>query len=148
MILKFLFNTNIEKYDGEIDGFFQLMLRFIFFLIPNIIDFLLTLLSFKNDCKIYYILRFINQALYSLLCLSFAWMISYVNSDGIDSLPFLWCFSCNGITVLLIEITCLIFFIKYFEELFLLTQISYYIHWILFPCIVIFFYIYRKTVNE
>ena len=138
-MLKLMFNTDIEKYNGEIDGFPQLILRFLFFLIPNIIDFLLTVLSYKGNIQIYYILRFIIQALYELFCLSFAWMISYVNSDGIDSLPFLWCFICTGILVFLMEIPSLIFFIKYYSNLLLLTQISYYIHWILFPCLIIWF---------
>ena len=147
-MLKLMFNTDIEKYNGEIDGFPQLILRFLFFFIPNIIDFLLTVLSYKGNIQIYYILRFIIQALYTLFCLSFSWMISYVNSDGIDSLPFLWCFICTGILVFLMEIPSLIFFIKYYSNLLLLTQISYYIHWILFPCLIIWFLLYNKNSNN
>lgn len=46
-----------------------IVLKIILLSIPNIIDFILTVLNVSKDCLIYFILRFITQALYIIFVL-------------------------------------------------------------------------------
>ena len=85
----------LRNEEGEINwrAFF---IRTIILNIPNIIDLILTAISFEEEIKTYFILRFIAQSLNLLFCISAACFSSYENSDGIDGMPpciFLFCCS-------------------------------------------------------
>jgi len=117
----------LEKYKEYLDndeGVLNtkgLKFRFAFLIIPVIIDLILTIIDFilTNDYNLtYYILRFVTQLFCFLLCLSFAYYLSYKNADGIDGIPHGIAVNCSTCYTLLSEIACLIFFIIYFKDKF------------------------------
>ena len=123
-----------RDYEGDFDSR-SLCFRFIFLLIPVITDFILTIISFDKNLKGYYILRIVCQFIYIFLCLSSACFSSYTNAYGIDGMPVFFFYIGMGIITLGVEISSLILFIKDFNKIMQLGKISYYIHWILYPCL-------------
>ena len=124
----------LRNEEGEINwrAFF---IRTIILNIPNIIDLILTAISFEEEIKTYFILRFIAQSLNLLFCISAACFSSYENSDGIDGMPPCIFLFCCSIFILGLEIPSLVFFIKDFETIESLGKIGYYIHLSLIPCL-------------
>ena len=136
----------LEKYkeyldhnEGELNTK-GLKCRFSLLIIPVLIDFVLTIIDFflSSDYKlVYFILRIITQIFGFLLCLSYAYFLSYVNSDGMDGIPHCLAITCSTCYTSLLEIACLVFFIKYFSSISLFQKIVYFSHWILIPFIVV-----------
>ena len=136
----------LEKYqeyldhdEGELNTK-GLKCRFAFLIIPVIIDLILTIIDFiliDEYNLTYYILRFVTQLFCFLLCLSFAYFLSYINRYGMDALPHCAAITCSTCYTLLSEIACLIFFIKYFNKISLFQKIVYFFHWILIPFIIV-----------
>ena len=83
-------------------------IRAIILNIPNILDIILTAISFEEEIKTYFILRFIAQSLNFLFYISAAYFSSYENLAGFSILfPFFF-----AIIFLGLEISSLVFFIK------------------------------------
>ena len=68
--------------------------------------------------------------------MSVACFSSYTNSDGIDGLPPFIFAACTTICILGLEISSLIFFILDYDKLKDIIKIGYYIHLIIYPCVV------------
>ena len=127
-----LFIRDKENYDAEIDSDCNVLVRFLFFQVPNLVDLILLIITYDNNYKIYFILRIITQSFYFLLCLAIAYCVSYIPGEyGMDAIIYILPCFCLGICVFGLEIPCLIFFIKYYNELLLLSKVGYFIHWIL-----------------
>ena len=69
--------------------------RFIILLIPDVVVFILTILSYDYNCKTFFVLRFVTQGIIIFFCMAFAWFSSYLNSDGIDALGHICFTSCS-----------------------------------------------------
>ena len=114
-------------------------IRAIILNIPNILDIILTAISFEVEIKTYFILRFIAQFLNLLFCISAACFSSYENLEGFDAIiPYCFLFS-SAIFFLGLEISSLVFFVKDFETIEYLGKIGYYIHLSLVPCLTLNF---------
>ena len=114
-------------------------IRAIILNIPNILDIILTAISFEEEIKTYFILRFIAQSLNLLFCISAACFSSYENLAGIDAIiPYFFLFLC-AIFFLGLEISSLVFFIKDLDTIEYLGKIGYYIHLSLVPCLTLNF---------
>ena len=141
-----LYNKNV--YDEGLDKKRYLAFRFFIDSIPILVDISLTILLYNKDYKTYYIIRYLTQILDIFCCFMFAWFISfsivfeeddagnYFAICSAFSLPFL---------VIIKEIPSLIFFIKYFDNLVLLSKISYFIHYISSLIIIIIYIIFSKN---
>ena len=118
-----------------------IVFKIILLSIPNLIDFILTALNFSKECAIYFILRFVTQALYIYFCVALYGCIFIKIKDKeycID--PF--CSFCFGSCfVLLMEIPSLIIFISNYDKIYFLAKIGYYIHLVYIP-IMIFLILY------
>ncbi len=79
------------------------------FLIPDFNDFILTKLSYDNNCKTYFVLRIINQGII-IFFVSFLCYSSYSNCDGIDEIEHIYFVSCLILFILSIEILSLVKF--------------------------------------
>ena len=144
-----LFIRHREDYYAQLDNHCYVAVRFLFFQVPNLADLILLIMSYDNDYKAYFILRIITQIFYFLLCLAIALCASYVPGDyGMDALIYIYPCFCLGICVFGLEIPCLLFFIKYYNELLLLSKIGYFIHWIFIPCLIIYSFIAYKLYNK
>ena len=110
-------------------------IRAIILNIPNILDIILTAISFEEEIKTYFILRFIAQSLNFLFYISAAYFSSYENLAGFDAIiPYFFLFFC-AIIFLGLEISSLVFFIKDLDTIEYLGKIGYYIHLSLVPCL-------------
>ena len=101
--------------------------------IPNIVDIILSILSYKEECKKYYIIRFVTQGI------NFIFIIFGINyliyaprreKDRIilDGIGFLLLFIGSACAYLPMEITSLVYFIINFDLLIYLGKIGYYVH--------------------
>ena len=110
-------------------------LRCIIYIIPVIIDIILTSIFFDGDNLTYSILRYVNQLISLLIC----YFCAYLNSVGGHPLKGgegICCFIgvfCDFCVFCIIEITCLVFFILDFSDINLAQKIIYFFHWILIP---------------
>ena len=109
-------------------------LRCIIYIIPVIIDIILTIIFFDGDNLTYSILRYVNQLISLLLCC----LCAYLNSVGGRSIAGenICCYigvCCDFVVFCIIEITCLVFFILDFSDINLAQKIIYFFHWILIP---------------
>ena len=144
-----LFIKHKENYYAQIDSYCNVIVRFLFFQVPNLADLILLIITYDNNYKVYFILRIITQSFYFLLCLAIALCVSYVSGDyGMDAIIYVCPCFCFGVCVFGLEIPCLIFFIKYYNELLLLSKVGYFIHWIFIPCLIIYFFIDYKFYNK
>ena len=114
-------------------------IRAIILNIPNILDIILTAISFEEEIKTYFILRFIAQSLNFLFYISAACFSSYENLEGFDAIiPYFFLFF-FAIIFLGLEISSLVFFIKDLDTIEYLGKIGYYIHLSLVPCLTLNF---------
>ena len=128
----------LDNYDNEVNTQ-GLTCRFSFLIIPVLIDFILTIIDFflSSDYKlVYFILRIVTQISCFLLCLSYAYFLSYLGYEG-DEIPYYVAIFCSTCYTSLLEIACMVFFIKYFSSISLFQKIVYFFHWILFPFIIV-----------
>ena len=114
-------------------------IRFLVLMIPVLIDLILTIIFYDNECKVYFILRIITQLLYFLFCLSVACFMSYINSDGMDGIPYCCGLFCTSVIQLGMEISCIVFLIKNYNALSTIAIITYYCHWIIIPLLIVCF---------
>ena len=108
----------------------KVLLFIILLAIPDIIDFILTIINYENNIWYYFLIRFISQVLYIFYCISLLGFLSYKDHGGIDSgypaVPFLIMF----IIMIIFEITSLVLFILKNDNIFLFAKIRYYSHFI------------------
>jgi hypothetical protein len=112
--------------------------------IPNIADLVLSILSYQEECKTYYIIRFVSQGinLLFIVVLFFLIIFLYIGDNynpiasGIISL--ISCLYCV-IAFLPMEITSLVFFIRNYDLLFYFGKIGFYIHASLIGLIILSF---------
>ena len=109
----------------------------IFLLLPNIVDFILTLLDYSDKIRNYFIIRFITQLLFIYYSITFVGLISYSSHDGIDGLiPFIP-FCLMLVIILALEITSLVLYIKGYDDIQKLARVGYYVHFSHIPFIFI-----------
>ena len=108
----------------------KVLLFIILLAIPDIIDFILTIINYENNIWYYFLIRFISQVLYIFYCISLLGVLSYEANGGIDAgypaVPFLIMF----IIMIIFEITSLVLFILKNDNIFLFAKIGYYSHFI------------------
>ena len=116
---------------------------FFAFSVPNITDLVLSIITYDNELKKYYILRFITQGIcfiYSIFIISF---FTYQPAHQrltitVEEL----CLICIFLLILLffipMEITCLVYFIIDFNSLETIGKLAYFIHLITVPSTVFF----------
>ena len=129
--MKCLINT-FENEEGK-TNVVSLVIRSIVLSIPNLVDIVLTILSFDKDNKIYFILRFIAQFLNIIFCISCGTFCSYKSEDGIDGLGYFIFFASSACCYFGMEIPSLIFFIKDYYKIKFLGILGYYIHLAIVP---------------
>ena len=120
-----------------------MIFRFLIFLIPVIIDIILTAKFFEESNLYYYKLRFASQGLAALFCLVWAWRMSYKpeeDENGIGNIAF---GIIVGITLFFflpflgLEISSLVYFIIDYKDINLMQKITFYCHWIFIPYLII-----------
>ena len=136
-----------ENNEGE-QNWTSFFLRAIIMIIPIIIDIILTAISFDEKIQTYFILRFISYLFNIFFCISASYFSSYENSDGIDAIPHCILIMVSSCLFAGLEIPCLVFFIKYYDNIELLGKVAYYIHLSLFPCLIVNFCINRIIKNK
>ena len=124
-----------------------IVLKIILLSIPNIIDFILTVLNVSKDCLIYFILRFITQALYIYFCVALYGCIFIKIKDKEDCIDPSCSFCIGSFLVLLMEIPSLIIFISYYDKIYFLAKIGYYIHLIYIPIMLFLIFYYSCKYN-
>ena len=116
---------------------YRSILYIIFLLLPNIIDFILTLLDYSDKIKSYFIIRFITQVLFIYYTIALVGLLSYNSHDGIDGLiPFIP-FCLMLVIILALEITSLVLYIKGYDDIQKLARVGYYVHFLHIPFIFI-----------
>ena len=128
----------LGRNKGHIDSTKKLIFRTLIISSLNIVDLILSIISFNSECLTYFILKYITITITFLMW--FCICSSYSFKKG--STPFgelgYTCLGCIFATVVIsLEITILVFFIKNFYDLSLLAKISYFIHWIPVPVSII-----------
>ena len=106
--------------------------KLFFFIIslPYIVDLILSILSYQEECKTYYIIRFVTQG----IILIFIVFLAYAFIHGEENNPFYTGFISVAVcvysicAVLPMEITSLVLFIINNGLLFYLGKIGFYIH--------------------
>ena len=101
--------------------------------VPYIADLVLSIKSYQEECKTYYIIRFVTQGISLLLIIIFPFLFMsqvYEQHTNPYGLGFILLISLVYliIAILPMEITSLVFFIRDYELLFYLGKIGYYIH--------------------
>ena len=114
---------------GNIPGS-KITLYFIFLILPDITDLVLTILGFSKTVQAYYIIRFIDQTFFIFFNITLLGIMSYQNKDGIDELiPFIP-FCIMLLLILISEILSVIFYIIYYNDIFFYARLGFYIHYI------------------
>ena len=124
------FGDDVDN-DSGIDEKRYLVFRFLILIMPNIVDIILTIISYDKDYKTYYIIRYVSQVLDIICCFIFAWILSYnVDCDEDDGCSTFTIYSFIIIPFFVIakEIPSLIFFIKDFADLVILSKVGFFIH--------------------
>ena len=129
---------------GFFKGFYRysIIIRIIIFFafsVPNIIDLVLSIITYDNELKKYYILRYITQG---LCCIYSIFVVNYITyepihqkfSEGIEVLILLGILFLVLLFLIPMEITCLVFFIKDFNSLEIIGKSAYFVHLITLPC--------------
>ena len=98
---------------------------------PNITDLILSILSYHEDCKTYYIIRFVTQGinlLFLVLLAIFLTLFGEKNNPIANGIiySFVWIYCL--IAILPMEITSLVYFIRNYGLLFNLGKIGFFIH--------------------
>ena len=135
------------------------LLRIITFIIsiPILADIILSILSYQEECKTYYIIRFVTQG----IILIFIVFLAYAFIHGEENNPFYTGFisvaTCvySICAVLPMEITSLVLFIINHGLLFYLGKIGFYIHICFYGLIFLFVisirmcdsYFYKNNIN-
>ena len=133
--------------------------KLFFFIIslPYIVDLILSILSYQEECKTYYIIRFVTQG----IILIFIVFLAYAFIHGEENNPFYTGFisvaTCvySICAVLPMEITSLVLFIINNGLLFYLGKIGFYIHICFYGLIFLFVisirmcdsYFYKNNIN-
>ena len=124
-----IFKVNRED-DGQIDSCGALILRTFIISLLNIVDLVLTIISFDSEFLIFFILKYVTISLTFVMHLSWCYLYSYTAEEMCDNFFYLLISVITAIIVLGLEIAVLVYFIKYFNDLNLLIIIGYFIHWI------------------
>ena len=133
------------------DSLLMIALKIFFLSIPNIINFIFSLLSYKDECKKYYIIIFITQGLlvfYIIISVIYTSYDPRVNERkplNFDGFGYLCLFILGSLVIFAMEITCLVFFIRNIDSLVLLEEIGFYLHYITFPFLFIYICKYKKS---
>ena len=137
--LKNFFHTE----EGELN-MKSCIVRSIFTSIPNIADFIISIISYYSKIKAYFIIRFISQFFNMLVCISFALVLSYQTEDQYDGCCYVVFFLVVSIIFLGMELASLVFFIVYYSDIEKIGDIGYFIHLLLIPLIALNMLITKK----
>ncbi len=119
------------------------ILLFFVISIPNIVDIVLSILTYKKECKKYYIIRFVTQGINFLFIIFGINYLTYVplRKAGhiiLDGIGYLLFFICSICAYLPMEITSLVYFIINYDLLFYHGKVGYYAHFISFGLIILY----------
>ena len=140
-------NERLNKFFHTEEGELNMkscIVRSIFTSMPNIADFVLSIISYYSKIKAYFILRFISQFFNMLVCISFALVLSYQTEDQYDGCCYVVFFLVVSIIFLGMELTSLVFFIVYYSDIEKIGDIGYFIHLLLIPLIALNMFITKK----
>ena len=146
-------NSNENKKLGYYeDSPKTMIIRTLLLSIPVIIDFILTLLSYKKDIELekYYTLRFIAQGLYIIYIIINVLFTSYDTkvTQGfywLVQMTYIFLMVIGGFAVFIMESLCLVNFIRNYKLLVLLEEIGYYIHSLVILALVCFRMYHMKS---
>ena len=101
--------------------------------VPYIADLVLSIKSYQEECKTYYIIRFVTQGISLLFiiilpCLMICLYFEDNNNPFSAGIIYIVFFVCLIIGIIPMEITSLVYFIRNYELLFYLGKIGYFIH--------------------
>ena len=101
--------------------------------IPILADIILSILSYQEECKTYYIIRFVTQGISLLFIIILPFLlISQVYEDNNNPFAMGFIFIVSLVYLIIgiipMEIASLFFFIRDYELLFFLGKFGYYIH--------------------
>ena len=109
------------------------ILTFFTISVPYIADLILSILSYQEECKAYYIIRFVTQGISLLLIIILPFLIICLyyednNNPFAMGMIYVIFFVFLIIGIIPMEITSLVSFIRNYEFLFYLGKIGYFIH--------------------
>ena len=136
----------VNGAEGDIDSLRLVLIRTVIMSLLNIIDLVLSIISFDSDCLTFFVLKYITITFTFLMWFLTCCSYSYESSDGIDAIAYCCPASTAIIIVIGLEISVLVFFILDFKDLDLLAIISYFIHWIPLPMAIIISRIYGRCI--
>ena len=101
--------------------------------LPYIFDLILSILSYQEECKTYYIIRFVTQGISLLFIIILPFLLItlvYEQHNNPFAMGFIFIVSLVYLIIGIIpmEIASLVFFIRDYELLFYLGKIGYFIH--------------------
>ena len=101
--------------------------------LPYIFDLILSILSYQEECKTYYIIRFVTQGISLLLIVILPFLmicLYFEDNNNPFAMGFIFIVSLVYLIIGIIpmEIASLFFFIRDYELLFYLGKIGYFIH--------------------
>ena len=129
------------------------ILAFLAFSSPNIVDIVLSIISYDGDIKKYYILRYVTQGICFIFTIFFVNYtlyepyVKYPSHANLDGLGFMMILIICVYFLIPMEITCLVYFIRDYDSIESNGKIGYYIHLIIIPCTSIFL-CYTKCNNS
>ena len=120
-------------YNNDIDSFGSVMIRTLIVSLLNILDLILTIISFDSDCSIFFILKYITISLTFVMFFSCCYSYSFSPSSNSKDYIYILLSAIAAFIVMGFEISVFYYFIKYFSDLNLLAIISYFVHWLTAP---------------
>ena len=131
-------SKNIGSSAGHIDSPIKLIIRTLIISSLNIIDLILSIISFDNECLTFFILKYISIPLTFLMWVLICASYSFIKGSKPIPVGVYTCLGCIiAVLVIAMEITILVFFIRDYDVLNLLAIIGYFIHWINIPISII-----------
>ena len=119
-----------RKFDGSIDSCGAVILRTLIVSLLNIVDLVLTIISFDSNHSTFFILKYVTISLTFVMLFSWCYFYSYTAERSCDDFLYILISIITIVIVLGLEIAVLVYFIKSFSDLNSLTIIGYFIHWI------------------
>ena len=120
-------------YNGDIDDWGAVITRNLIVSILNIIDLILTIISFNSNCLTFFVLKYINITITFMMFFSCCYSYSYSPDGKSKDYTYILLSAVVAFIALGLEIAVLVYFIKSFSDLNLIAVIAYFIHWLCVP---------------
>ena len=131
-----MFLIKVEGDEGEIDNCCFVILRALIMTLLSIVDLVLLIIAFDSECMTYFVLKYVSISFSFLMWISICYSYSYTSRDFEGMMYIIPAFIFVLINLSL-EITVLVFFVRYYKDLELLALIGYFIHLITVPASII-----------